>query len=120
MRTRAWVLLLAAVWSLGCGGSLLEDARHEFDQGQYADAKRTILKIDASEYREQGYREQTEYALFRGLVMGALGDRTEAQAWLGQAKQSEERHPGSLSRDDAARLKLSEEQYGPFLPTSAP
>ena len=108
MRTRAWVLLLAAVWSLGCGGSLLEDARHEFDQGQYADAKRTILKIDASEYREQDYREQTEYALFRGLVMGALGDRTEAQAWLGAKPHEREKAatPAALPPDQTTVKRL--------------
>jgi hypothetical protein len=110
----SWSLLLAA----GCGGSLLEDARKQFDSGQYAEAKRTLYQIDSSEYRGQDWRKQTAYALLRGLVTGALGERTEAQAWLGLAKQSEEQHPGSLSREDVARLKLAEEQYGPFLPTT--
>jgi Tfp pilus assembly protein PilF len=109
--------LLAALPA--CAGDLLQDARREFDAGQYAEAKSTLLKIDSGEYRAEKPRAQASYALLRGLVMGALGDRTEAQAWLGLAKQTEERYPGSLSREDVARLKVSEEQYGPLLPTTA-
>jgi hypothetical protein len=105
---------------LSCGGNLLEEARHEFDSGQYAEARRTIFKLDMGEYRAEDWRHQTEYALLRGLVSGALGDRTEAQAWLGLAKQREEQHPGSLSREDTSRLKLAEEEYGPFPPTTGP
>jgi hypothetical protein len=119
-RSRLALAFSVTVSSLvaGCGGSLLEDARHQFDRGEYAEAKSTLLQIDASEYRSQDWRKQTAYALVRGLVMGALGDRTEAQAWLGLAKESEEQHPGSLSREDVARLKLAEEQYGPLPPTA--
>jgi hypothetical protein len=120
--SRPWlafvVSLSFSLLAAACGGSLLDEARHQFDSGQYAEAKSTLLQIDSSEYRTQDWRKQTAYALLRGLVMGALGDRTEAQAWLGLAKQSEEQHPGSLSREDVARLKLAEEQYGPFLPTT--
>ena len=116
------IVALACVSLLpaACGGSLLDEARHEFDSGQYADAKRTLYKMDMGDYREQDWRKQTSYALLRGLVMGALGDRTEAQAWLGLAKQREEQHPGSLSREDVSRLKLAEEQYGPLPPTTGP
>ncbi len=117
-RRLALLLLLLLLSVPGCGGSLLEEARHDFDTGQYAEAKAALLKIDESEYKSQDWRKQTSYALLRGLVMGALGDRTEAQAWLGLAKQSEEQHPGSLAREDVARLKLAEEHYGPLLPTS--
>jgi hypothetical protein len=119
VRVRTWsaVLVLAAA---GCGGSLLEETKEEFNAGEYADAKRTLLRIDQSVYRASDARMRTTYALYRGLVMGALGSRTEATAWLGLAKQTEERYPGSLGPDDVARLKLAEEQYGPLLPTTAP
>jgi hypothetical protein len=105
---------------LACGGNLLEEARHEFDSGQYAEARRTLYKLDMGDYRAEDWRHQTEYALLRGLVSGALGDRTEAQAWLGLAKQREEQHPGSISREDTTRLKLAEQEYGPFPPTTGP
>src|ERR1700730_5256645 len=115
---RRWALLALA--SLACGGSLLEQAKTEFYAGEYAEAKTTLLRIDANDYQESDARKRTTYALYRGLVMGALGDRVEAVAWLGFAKQTEEAHPGSLDAEDRARLKLAEERFGPLLPTGLP
>jgi hypothetical protein len=108
------MLLLVA-----CGGSLLEEAKREFNAGLYSQAKLTIQKIDEGDYKNADARTRTQYALYRGLISGALGDRTEAVSWLGLAKQTEDQYPGSLSPDDKSRLQLAEEQYGPFLPTTS-
>ncbi len=113
---RGWPFLLLAS---ACAGNLLGEAEHEFSAGQYAQAKATIEKIDASEYEQASARRRTEYSLYRGLIFGALGDRKEAVTWLGMAKQTEDQHPGSLGEDDQARLHLAEQQYGP-LPVTAP
>jgi hypothetical protein len=109
-----WILLPA------CGGSALVSGKELFDAGKYADARTALEKLDDAEYRQLDARARTTYALYRGLVLGALGDRRNAAAWLGLAKQTEEDHPGTLVHDDAVRLKLAEQQYGPLEPTSAP
>lgn len=114
-----WVAIFALAF-LACGGALLENAQREFNAGQYADAKRTLDGMSDADYRASDARTRTRYALYRGLVMGALGDRSEARSWLGLAKGTEEQFPGSLTEDDRARLKLAEDQYGPLPITAAP
>jgi hypothetical protein len=112
--------LALTVMTAACGGSALVEGKELFDAGKYADANAKLDKIHSGEYGQLDVRTRTTYALYRGLVFGALGDRTNAGAWLGLAKQTEEEHPGTLNHDDAVRLKLAEQQYGPLQPTSAP
>ena len=96
---RKW--LLVWMWlSAACGGSALNEGKDLFNAGKYADAKRTLEKLDDSEYRHLDARSRTTYALYRGLVFGALGDHANAVTWLGLAKQTEEDHPGTLNHDD--------------------
>jgi hypothetical protein len=109
----ALVLLVPA-----CGASLLDQSKDLFNMGMYSDAKAKLGKVSAAEYNEFDIHTRTTYALYRGLVFGALGDRKNAVAWLGLAKQTEESHAGTLSSDDAVRLKLADQQYGPLQPTS--
>jgi hypothetical protein len=117
---RVGIVVLLAALGLGCGGSALDEGRLLFNAGRYSDAKRALEKVNAGEYRHLDARRRTTYALYRGLVYGALGDRTNALAWLGLAKQTEEKSPNTLNEDDRVRLQLADEQYGPLLPTSSP
>jgi len=114
------LVLALVLMATSCGGSALVEGKELFNAGRYADAKAKLERIDDAGYRALDARSRTTYALYRGLVYGALGDRTNASAWLGLAKQTEEDHPGSLGHEDAVRLKLAEEQYGTLPPTSAP
>jgi tetratricopeptide (TPR) repeat protein len=113
-------VILVAALLCACGGSAIEQGTMLFNAGRYPEAKKALEKVDSSEYRNLDARSRTTYALYRGLVYGALGDRTNAIAWLGLAKQTEDKFPSSLSEDDKVRLKLADEQYGPLGPTSAP
>ncbi len=113
-------LVAVAVLIVACGGSALQQGRELFDAGRYVDAKARLEKVDGDTYRSFDPRTRATYALYRGLVFGALGDRTSARAWLGLAKQMQESHPSSLDADDAVRLKLAEQQYGALPPTSEP
>ena len=119
MRTIPFTLALSLLCG-ACGGGALLEGKTLFDAGKYPEAKHELDRIDSDDYRRLDARTRTTYALYRGLVYGALGDRPNAAAWLGLAKQTEDEHPGTLNREDAVRLKLAAEQYGPLPPTSAP
>jgi hypothetical protein len=119
MRSAVFLATLALLGS-ACGGSVLDQGKSLFDAGRYSDARAKLEKVDSTEYEAFDPHRRTTYALYRGLVLGALGDRLNAGAWLGLAKQKEDTHPGTLSRDDAVRLKLAEQQYGPLPLTSEP
>ena len=41
-----------------------------------------------------------------GLTLNALGDRGHAAVWLREAKAIEDAHPGSLTPEQAQRLRL--------------
>jgi hypothetical protein len=103
MRAR-FVILLSLLSA--CAGNPIEEGRELFNAGRYPDAKAHLERIHGDAYRE--------------LVFGALGDRPNAAAWLGLAKQTQEQFPGSLNQDDVVRLKLAEQQYGPLPNTSDP
>jgi hypothetical protein len=103
-----------------CGASLLDQSKDLFNAGRYSEAKVKLERVASTEYQEFDVRTRTTYALYRGLVFGALGDRRNAVAWLGLAKQTEGSHAGALNRDDALRLRLAEQQYGPLPITSEP
>lgn len=90
--------------AVGCGGALA-DGKAQFDKGRYPEAKQTFASIE-QESRTWSDARRAEYALYRGLTLAALGDRAAAGVWLKEAKAIEDGHPGSLSADDAQRLKL--------------
>jgi hypothetical protein len=117
MRAR-FVILLSLLSA--CAGNPIEEGRELFNAGRYPDAKAHLERIHGDAYRELDARSRTTYCLYRGLVFGALGDRPNAAAWLGLAKQTQEQFPGSLNQDDVVRLKLAEQQYGPLPNTSDP
>lgn len=50
----------------------------------------------------------------------ALGDRAAAALWLREAKAFEDAHPGTLTLDDATRLKLALESSNPSELPAAP
>jgi hypothetical protein len=112
-RTRA-VRRVGAVALLAlaaCGGALA-DGKSDYKKGRYPEAKEELIAAEAdSRTWDEGRR--AEYALYRGLVHAALGDRAAASLWLREAKAIEDAHPGTLSLDDAARLKLAVESTSP-------
>jgi hypothetical protein len=88
----------------GCGGALAE-GQSQFQNGRYAEAKQTFASCEA-ESRSWADERRARYALYRGLTLGALGDRAQAGVWLREAKAIHEVHPASLSGEDAQRLRL--------------
>ncbi len=88
----------------GCGGALA-DGRAEFAKGRYPEAKQTFASLDYDSLRWDDAK-RAEYALYRGLTEAALGDRPRAAVWLREAKAIDDARPGSLSPQDAHRLKL--------------
>jgi hypothetical protein len=102
MRFLALLVLSAAV--VGCGG-VLADGQSQFDKGRYAEAKQTFAASER-ESRTWSDERRARYALYRGLTLGALGDRAQAGVWLREARAIEAEHPGSLSTEDSQRLRL--------------
>ncbi|HEY3817622.1 MAG TPA: hypothetical protein VGL81_10645 [Polyangiaceae bacterium] len=97
-----FLLLLASLTA--CGGALAE-GRSQFDKGNYPEAKQTFAAAEADS-RTWGDAHRAEYALYRGLTLGALGDHAAAGVWLREAKAIEDAHPGSLPPEEAQRLHL--------------
>jgi hypothetical protein len=104
MKTMAGVALLVAAF-IGCGGGLSE-GRSEFHAGHYPHAKEIFASIEGA---SRGYSEsdRAEYALYRGLTLGALGDKAQGSIWLREAKAIEDTRPGTLPTEDALRLKAA-------------
>lgn len=111
-----FVLALAAL--VACGGALA-DGKSAFRKGRYAEAHDIFGKLEP-EVPTMGDGRRAEYALYRGLTHGALGDRSQAMVWLKEAKTIEDAHPGTLSADDLARLRLALESYDPARNTPPP
>jgi hypothetical protein len=103
MRVVAGVLVVA-VWLCGCGGALAE-GQSQFEKGRYPEAKQTFAAAEG-ESRAWNDEKRARYALYRGLTLNALGDRARAGVWLREARAIEDAHPGSLSAEDAQRLRL--------------
>jgi hypothetical protein len=97
-------LALLASALVACGGALAQ-GKSQFEKGRYPEAKQTLASVEA-ESRTWDDARRAEYDLYRGLTLGALGDRARAGVWLREAKAIEDAHPGSLEREDAQRLKV--------------
>jgi hypothetical protein len=107
MRARGPVLaslLVLAASLVACGGALSK-GRSQFDKGNYPEAKQTFAAAEADS-RSWSDARRAEYALYRGLTLGALGDQAHAGVWLREAKAIEDAHPGSLDPQEAQRLHL--------------
>jgi hypothetical protein len=91
-----------------CGGPLSE-GQSEFDKGHYAAAKQALASMDRPGH--WGVPERAEYALYRGLTAGALGDVAHARAWLYEARALEDAYPGSLPSEDEERLRAALQTY---------
>jgi hypothetical protein len=104
---RAFTLALGAlgVGAAACGGPL-DEGEWLFDAGRYPQAKQVFATLEGESASWQGPR-QAEYALYRGLTLGALGDGAHAARWLARAKAIEDARPRSLSRTDALRLDVA-------------
>jgi len=87
-----------------CGGALAE-GRSQFDKGSYPEAKQTFASAEVDS-RSWSDAKRAEYALYRGLTLGALGDKAQAGVWLREARAIEDAHPGSLDPQEAQRLHL--------------
>ncbi len=111
-------MVVAALGLVACGGPLNE-AKADFNKGHYARAKEELVRAEG-ESREWSDRQRAEYALYRGLTHGALGDRAAAALWLREAKAVEDTHPGTLDADDMARLNLGLESSDPSQLPAAP
>ena len=83
----------------------MAEGRAQFDKGSYAEAKQTFAGAEADS-RSWSDARRAEYALYRGLTLGALGDHAQAGVWLREAKAIEDAHPGSLTPEQAQRLHL--------------
>lgn len=90
----------------GCSATL-GGAEGDFKGGRLPEAKQKLLVLEP---QSQGWDapKRAEYALYRGLVLHALGDRPQAIVWLRQAKE----HAGVLRDDDRTRLQLALDAIG--------
>jgi len=88
-------------------------AKSDFKRGDVAEAKEKLVALEA---REAGWAPpaRAEYALYRGLVHHALGDRDAARRWLERVDRR------VLSEDDRARLDLALEAVGGIPSAPAP
>jgi len=100
-------VLLTTVLS-ACSGPLSE-GRSEFDKGHYAAARHVLTSMDHP--GKWGVPERAEYALYRGLSCGALGDVAHARAFLAEARALEDAYPGSLPAEDDHRLRAALQTY---------
>ena len=80
-------------------------ARRSSRLGATPEAKATFAALEGD---SRGWNDarRAEYALYRGLTLGALGDRPQAVVWLRDARAIDEAHPGSLTPDAQRRLKI--------------
>lgn len=94
-----------AACAAACSGGLA-NAKGDYKRGRYAEAKTELEALEPDSRTWTG-QKRAEYALYRGLVHHALGDRSAAGVWLREAKAIEDVHPHTLSGDDKARLDLA-------------
>ncbi|MCL2776410.1 MAG: hypothetical protein FWD73_00290 [Polyangiaceae bacterium] len=106
MNARNAARLLAFGSLLLACGSGLAGAKADFNKGRYPEAQKELLALEPRAAHWSNSK-RAEYALYRGLVHHALGDRASADVWLKEAKSIEDRKPHSLSVDDKVRLDLN-------------
>jgi hypothetical protein len=109
MRTRFVIMFVLSV--VGCSGPLAE-GESDFKRGRYPEAKQAFSSLEV-ESRGWDDWSRAEYALYRGLTLAALGDRSASGVWLREAKAIEDGHAGSLRGDDAKRLSIALEASVP-------
>ena len=102
-RTLASALAVALAFGTAACGGPMADAEWLFDAGRYPQAKQALAALEGASASWDDSR-RAEYALYRGLTLGALGDWGRAARWLAAAKAIEDARPCSLSRVDALRL----------------
>lgn len=108
---RLALVLAASLVSSACGGGL-SSARSDFKKGRFAAAKAELVALEPEAKAWMGAR-RAEYALYRGLVHHALGDRAAASLWLGEAKAIEDANPRTLADEDRVRLDLALQSLAP-------
>ena len=104
LRTTVAILLFVLA---GCASPLAQ-VKDDFRAGRYGEDREERVRMEP-EVPTWGNEKQARYALYRGLVHGALGDRENATVWLRKAKRWSA-EPGIYSADDAVRLKPALEQ----------
>ncbi len=119
MRSHLPATLTIGLVVLSACGSALSDAKSDFKKGRYGEARETLVRVEPESQKWDDAR-RAEYALYRGLTHGALGDRRSAGVWLKEAKALEDAHPGSLGDDDRARLRLGLESVAPDVAAPSP
>jgi hypothetical protein len=97
------------ICEVACGG-VLGDSKAAFEAGHYAEAKQSLVSLEGPS-RTWPEAQRIEYALYRGLTYGALGDCGRASAWLREAKRLDDAHPGVLPSDDRQRLAAAVVTY---------
>lgn len=102
---------LVASVLLACGGGI-SSAKSDFRKGRFADAKAELVALEPEAKSWTGAR-RAEYALYRGLVHHALGDRAAASLWLREARAMEDANPRTLADEDRVRLNLALESLAP-------
>jgi hypothetical protein len=111
MRRSAIVLSLV----LSCGGATLSSAKSDFAKGRYPQARDELALLEEPSKAWEP-KKRIEYALYRGLVHLALGDRAAAEPWIAQAIELDRANPGALSEDDRTRLGLAKESVSAAAP----
>ena len=101
-----------------CGGGL-SSAKADYRKGRIAEAKVELLVLEPDSHRWSPQR-RAEYALYRGLVHHALGDRAAAGVWLAEAKALDDTQPRTLDPEDRVRLKLALESLAGQVPPASP
>jgi hypothetical protein len=101
------VFMVAVAAALpACAGALAE-SKAEFAKGHYAQAKAALDRAKPEVVKDDDPAKRAEYALYRGLVDNALGDREAASSWLREARELEDDHPGALDFEDVMRLRIA-------------
>ena len=114
-RLRDLLLFTAVTVCIACGPTL-SSAKSDFRGGRLPEAKEKLVALEGESRSWAAPRDRAEYALYRGLVHHALGDREAAAAWLRDAKALDDAHPKALSEDDHTRLELALDALGRTVP----
>jgi hypothetical protein len=101
------LLVVLLPFLVACRG-VLARGEAEFKRARYPSAKQVFASLE-EEMRTRDVATRAEYALYRGLTLAALGDRSRAALWLHEAKDLEDQHGGTLRPDDARRLAVAME-----------